>query len=147
MSKIKETPWQRFARDPRPLDLPESDDSLRAAFVIAEERTCSPDHVVALDGIDYEVPRALIPGRRVTIYRRLLDQSVAILHQGRLLDLHPVDLAANARAPRGRARAPEDVSSPLPMTAADMAFERDYGPVIEPDGGFPEPDPEEDPWR
>lgn len=147
MAKINETPWQRFSRDARRLDFPEDDERLRGAFLVAEERTVTADHVVSFDGTAYEVPRALRPGEKATVYRRLLEGTLAILYKGRLVELHPVDLAANARSGRGRCAAHGEVSSPPPRTAADMAFERDYGTVTDPDGGFPEPDAkEENPW-
>ncbi|MCO5164825.1 MAG: hypothetical protein M9894_00445 [Planctomycetes bacterium] len=67
----------------------------------------------------------------------------------RLVRLHPVDLAANARDRRARREDhDEPTSRPPAKTAADLAFERDLGPVVDADGGVPElphPDPTEDP--
>jgi hypothetical protein len=135
------TPWQRFVADPRPLELPESDEALRAAFILPENRSVSADRIVSVDGVAYEVPRPLGRERRLTVYRRLLDGTVAVLLDGRLVDLHPVDLVGNARSRRGsrdRPDDPEDPDAPPPPSAADLAFDRDLGPVTLPDGGFPD---------
>jgi len=54
----------------------------------------------------------------------------------RLVRLHPVDLAGNARDRRGRRSAPApDEVAPV-KTAATLAFERDHAPVVDADGGF-----------
>jgi hypothetical protein len=61
-----------------------------------------------------------------------------MLHEGRLLALAPVDTLANARGRRARSRR-EDPPAPLPAkTAAQLAFERDLSPIVDPDGGFSE---------
>jgi hypothetical protein len=45
---------------------------------------------------------------------------------------------ANARGRRARSRR-EDPPAPLPAkTAAQLAFERDLSPIVDPDGGFSE---------
>jgi len=50
-----------------------------------------------------------------------------------------VDLAANAKNRRA-ARKPEDETpvpgDAVPKTAATLAFERDFTPLVGPDGGF-----------
>lgn len=132
-----ETPDQRFTLDPRPLRLPESENELRSRFVVHFERTVSGDHVVPVDGIDYEVPRGLAD-RKVIIHRRILDGSLAVLHGGELVTLHPVDLAHNARARRARNEPDEQVEHALPQSAADLAFERAYRPLVDEHGGFSE---------
>jgi transposase InsO family protein len=139
-----ESPAQRFHADPKPLRFPENDAELRAKFEIHLARRVSADHVVQVDGVLYEMPRGYA-GQRVVLRERLLDGTLAFLHQGRLMELHPVDLAANARARRARQDAEEDVQHPLPKSAADLAFERDFGPVLDADGGFPEPPQESEP--
>lgn len=131
------TPWQRFSTDQRPLRLPQSLFHLRERFVVNLKRKVANDHVVSVEGVDYEVPRGLA-GTSITVYRQVLDGTVKVLHEGRLVRLHPVDLAANARARRARTQdeaADQDVAI-LPKSAADMAFERDFSPVVGPDGGF-----------
>lgn len=54
-----------------------------------------------------------------------------------------MDLSANARA---RRHGPEPGDDPAPMptkSAADLAFERDFTPVVDQDGGFCDPTDEE----
>ena len=133
------TPQERWDADTRKLRLPESDADLREKFVITETRKVSLDHVVSVDSRDYEVPRGH-GGTRLAVHRHVLEGTLSVLHQGRLVRLHPVDLAANATAPRGKPSAEqEDEQGPAPRTAAMRAFDRDYGPVVSRDGGFLEP--------
>ena len=63
----------------------------------------------------------------------------AVRHLERLA-LHPVDLARNAYARRSRRRraAPEerqDCPTP-PTTASELAFEADFAPLVDADGGY-----------
>lgn len=133
-----QTPWQRFAQDEKPLEFPESLAALRESFVVHLRRKVSNDHVVSVDGVEFETPRGMA-GTSIQVRRQVLDGTVSVLHQGRIVRLHPVDLAANARAYRGQqAQAEEDISV-LPKSAADMAFARDYQPIVGADGGFSNP--------
>lgn len=140
-----ETPWRRFHADPKPLRFPEDERALVRQFEVWLERRVAADHVVSVDGVDYEVPRGHA-GRRMVLRRRVLDGTIGILHEGKLVELHPVDLASNARSPR--ARDIEEEAEPIPpRTAADLSFQHDFGPVVTGDGGlpFPDPDPDIDP--
>jgi len=136
------TPSQRFHADARALVLPDSDQALRAHFVVHLERTVSADHVVSVDGCDYDVPRGHAE-QRLLLYRHILDGTLAIVHDERLVELHPLDLAANARARRARTAPPAapDPLAPPPSSAADLAFARDLAPVVDADGGFTDPPP------
>jgi len=93
--------------------------------------------VIPYQGIDYEVPRGHA-GTDVTVWRRLLTGALSVVHDGRLVGIAPVDLAANAVARRAHpsAPAPDDDES-APRTAAQLAFARDFAPVVDSDGGFP----------
>jgi transposase InsO family protein len=130
------TPYERFRTDERPLRMPQSDEELRSRFVLHIKRTVTADHTVSVDSVDCEIPRGHA-GEQILVHHRLLDDSLAVLHDGRLVDIHPVDLHANARARRARAR-DNDTQNPLPRSAADLAFERDFLPVVDPDGGLEE---------
>lgn len=133
------TPWERFSQDERPLRMPPSDEELRSRFVLHLQRTVTADHTVSYDSVDYEIPRGHA-GKSIVVHRRLLDHRLAVLHEGRLVDIHPVDLHTNARARRARPRHdPHDTQHPLPPSAADLAFERDFSPVVDRDGGFDDP--------
>jgi len=132
------TPETRFLKDPRPLRFYESTEQLRQAFVLHLERRVSNDHIVSLGSVAYEVPRGYA-GTRVVLFHHLLDETLSILHEGRLVALAPVDTHANARTPRARPRR-EEPTAPVPnKTAAQLAFERDMSPVVDTDGGFSQP--------
>lgn len=136
------TPWERFSEDVRPLRFPESLTDLRERFVVSLRRKVSNDHVVSVEGTDFETPRGLA-GTWTTVYRQVLDGTVRVLCEGRLVTLHPVDLVANAHAHRARNQ-PEkdDPVAVLPKSAADLLFERDFAPVVGKDGGFDDPQKE-----
>jgi len=138
-----ETPHSRFMADSKALRLPESDSELRKRFVVHEERRVSNDHIVQLDGVDYEMPRGHA-GERVVLHRRVLDGTIAALHDGRLVELAPVDVVANAHSRRARPGTGAEQPEPLIRNAADIAFRRAHRPVVGKDGGFPEPRPTEE---
>lgn len=143
-----QTPAARWDADERPLRFHAGgEDELRAKFVVTEERSVSKDNVLPFDGVDYEVPRGHA-GERLLVHHQLLDHTVLVQHEGRFVRLHPVDLAANAVARRARVGAPPGTLIPAPgepgglppaRSAATLAFERDFGPLVGPDGGFPAP--------
>lgn len=59
------------------------------------------------------------------------------MHDGRVIDLLPTDLEANARTPRARRVIATDEPAGIPpRTAADYSFDRDFPPVVDADGGF-----------
>ncbi len=138
-----EAPLGRFQSDPSPLRLACSQPDLQEAFVLHTRRRVSRDRVVSVKGVRYEVPPGYA-GARLSLHRNLLEGSVAMLHQGRLLRLAPLDPQANARRPRSAA--PPDPAEPKPdparpKSSAEMAFQRDLGPIVDAEGGFSEPDP------
>jgi len=136
------TPQGRFLADERPLRLPESEEDLSSRFFVTEWRKVGNDHVVPLDSVDYETP-AGYAGTRVPLYRHVLEGTVHLLHEGRLVRLQPVDPADNARNRRAR-KAQELPPAGPTRGAADLAFANDFGPVVGPDGGFPHPPDKEE---
>jgi transposase InsO family protein len=139
------TPHQCFHEDPRPFRPASSTVWLRERFTLTFERRVSKDHIVSVDSIDYEVPRGY-SGEKVLLHRRLLERTAEtdalyLRHREKLVRIHPVDLAENARA--RRAPRPEDEEndvSPVPQkSASQLAFERDLPPMVGPDGGYPDP--------
>lgn len=141
MSARLESPWERWSRDPRALShLTEED--LRRAFVTYLWRTVSKDGAVPIDNTGYEVPRDIGPsgrrGARVQITHRLIEGGYYVPDaNGQLVRIWPVDLAANARAPRARrgaAAEQETTTAPPAKTAADLHFESELGPVIDEEG-------------
>lgn len=133
-----DSPWQRFHHDSKPLRFPDDHHALRRKFEIWIKRRVSTDHVVSVGSIHYEIPKGHA-GRIALLRRRLLDGTIGFLHDGKVIDLHPVDLAANARAPRAR-RPADDEPEPVPRkSAADLMFEHDFGPAVGGDGGLESP--------
>ena len=137
-----DSPQQRFSSDPRPLRWPENHQSLRAMFEICINRRVSNDHVVSIDAIDYEMPRGY-RGQNVTLLRRLLDGTIGFVHEGKQINLLPVNHAANARAPRAKDQNDDEPQSVPPNTAADISFQRAFAPIVDADGGFTDPGPDD----
>jgi putative transposase len=137
-SLCKKTPDERWNEDERPLRFPESVSKLREHFVVTESRKVSKDHVISYEGEIYEVPRGL-SGEWVDVHRQVLTGELFILHDARLVRLHPVDLAANAKTKRTHRKTGDTEPVPgdaIPKTAATLAFERDFAPLVGADGGF-----------
>jgi putative transposase len=131
------TPWQRFHEDPKALQMPDSVAQLREKFVVFLDRTMSNDHVISIDGTAYEMPFGY-RDKVVTVRHQLLEHTYWIVFDGKLVQLHSVDLAANARDRRAQLRqqetqCPQDM---LPKSAAELAFERDFRPVVDEHGGL-----------
>ena len=138
------TPAQRWNADSRPLRFPLGDAELRRRFVVWEHRLVSKDNVVSFEGVSYEVPLGH-RGDKVLLHRHLLDQTLSMVHDGRLVRLVPVDLQANAISGRARSsQEPETAPTHPPKSAAELAYRRDYAPVVDPDGGFIAPHTHED---
>ncbi len=140
-----ETPAKRFHADTAPLVFPDSEDALRERFVCFLTRRVTKDNCVPIDSVAYEIPRGHA-GEKIQIHHRLLDDTYAVVDEGKLVTIHPVDLAHNARARRARRTKPDEPYNPPNRSAAHLAFERAHGPIVGPDGGFtdPTPTPEEE---
>ena len=134
-----QTPAERFVSDPRALRLPESRERLASKFELSIERRVSSDHGVSIGSVEYEMPRRYA-GTKVTLYRRLLNGTIGFTHQGKVIELQPVDPAANARAQRARDLRRDEPRAMPPTTAAELAFNRDFAPILNADGGFSAPD-------
>ncbi|MCU0691167.1 MAG: hypothetical protein MUF54_07195 [Polyangiaceae bacterium] len=138
----QQTPEQRFLCDPRPLQFPQDLAWLASRFVITQTRAVSKDNVVPYDGELYEVPRGH-SGTDIDVYRHLLEgNALSVLHEGREVRLHKVDLTANAYARRARPRPPEPQPATAPTTAAERGFQSHFPPLVGEDGGYPEGDDE-----
>ena len=144
-SLSKDSPYERFSKDEKPLRFPEDRHALRRNFEVYLTRRVSADHIVSIDSIPFEMPRGY-DGSKVILRRKLLSPGgIFFLHRGTLIELRPVDLEANARSRRARGREePEEVDHPLPKSAADLAYDRDFGPVVDLDGGLSRPNPKEE---
>jgi len=131
-----DNPKNRFFSDSRQLKYPISDQTLRAHFIITKDKRVSKDNLISERKTFYEVPFGHAR-TWVKLYIRVLEDSLAVLHEGVLVDIHPVDLGLNARSKRmGRNSSKEESSKPPAKTAAEMAFEKDCGPMVGPDGNY-----------
>ncbi len=131
-------PGERFHNDPKPLTFHKSAKRLRQAFVLHHKRRVSFDNVVSFRSGHYEVPRGHA-GTKIVLHHNLLDGCLSIIDQGRLVKLAPVDLFANARSKRAKGSTRKEESGhPLPQGSAQMAFNKDFKPVVDVDGNFPD---------
>ena len=132
------TPAECFLSDRKPLRTVEDDAALRDRFSVSLTRTVSKDNLISWKGTGYELPTGYAR-QSVGLVRRLLEGTLHFLHEGRYIQLHPVDPQANARRKRARRETAREETQPIPRkSAADMAFERSFRPLIGPDGGYPE---------
>jgi putative transposase len=137
-----DTPEQRWNADPRPLSFPEDRDWLDGCFVVTFSRRVSKDNLVPFEGVDYELPQGHA-GSEITVHRSLLRGTLWVLHEGRLGQIHPVDRVSNAYSRRVQ-RSAADTAPPAPIvhTAASLAYQRDFAPLVDTDGGYPKGDDE-----
>lgn len=120
----------------RPLRWPDSDADLRARFVVHEQRLVSADHVIQHGGKKWEAPRGLAR-KHVEVIRHVLDGHLSVVHRGSLIRLHEVDVHDNATDRRGYANDHLPLADEgVPTTAAAIAFDKDFGSMLGPDGGF-----------
>jgi putative transposase len=131
-----QTPEERFLADQRALKVESDPDSLRRHFVLKKSRKVSRDNIVSVDDVPYEMPKGHA-GRRVDVFRHMLDGTVSVISDGRHVTLSPVDKVLNASSPRARREAHEELPRP-PKSAATRAFLRDHPPVVGPTGDFHE---------
>lgn len=139
-----DTPEQRWSADPRSLRFPRDRAWLDSRFVATFSRTVTRHNLIPYEGVGYELPRGHA-GSVISVERSLLDGTLRILHDGHMVEIKPVDRIANAYARRARASAPDHAdASPAPLvhTAATMAYQRDFAPMVGPDGGYSQGDDE-----
>jgi transposase InsO family protein len=125
--------WERSKRDLRPVP---DHAWLEGQFFVTETRRVSNDHVIQHDGHDFEVPRG-VAGERITVHRNVLDSKLFVLHEGSLVELHQVDLEANATSPRAKPAVDAETVS-VRKTASAISYERTFGSVLDEEGGCKE---------
>jgi transposase InsO family protein len=129
-----QSPAARWNADDRELRFPRDEQDLHRRFLVTHSRRVSADNVVSLRRVSYELPRGHAHSW-VVLQRQTLDGSLWVPHDGKLVQVHPVDLAHNAEDRRAAPHAPGTVAdAEAPVTAAALAFERDFGPVTLPTG-------------
>lgn len=141
-SLLGQTPEQRWNGDPRALSFPQDQAWLDERFITCFERRVSKDNVIPCDGTDYEVPRGHA-GTQLRVYKNLLRGSFSVLHEERLVEIHPPDLVANAYARRARPAPAPAVQTPIVQTAAQLAFQAEFAPLVDETGGYPKGDDEQ----
>ena len=125
------SPFEHWNADDRPLRFPRDTEDLHRRFLVTHSRRVSADNIVSLRSVAYELPRGHAH-TWVQLRRQTLDGSIWLLHDGKLVRLHPVDLAHNAEARRASPLTPGAADNAgAPVTAAALAFERDFGPVTD----------------
>ncbi len=135
-----DSPDMRWDRDAHELKLPDDFRKIEDHFVVTETRRVSADNIVMLDDEAYEMPRGY-RGHLVQVFRHFLDSTFTVLHEGRHIQLHKVDLHANARDRRTREAAQaEPPGEGRIRTAAQRHFAKDFASVVSPDGDFYEKD-------
>ena len=106
------------------------EEKLRAALTVRVRRRVRRDSTVALDGTDFELDQGFLSGRLVTMARCLVDlgESPWIEHEGKRLELHPVDPIRNAHRRRAarveRTPAANPVAFDPPRALLDRASGR-----------------------
>lgn len=75
--------------------------------------------------------------KKLLVHRQVLTAELTVLHRGRHVKLHEVDLARNATDRRGRRRELVEEMAPV-KTAATLAYENDHVPMVDEDGGYDE---------
>lgn len=132
-----ETPEERFLRDLLPLRPAADLAEIRKAFLLTRKRRVSRDHVVKVAGKLYETP-AGYAGKIIKLFHHVLDGTVQMLHEQRLIELAPPDLALNAVSQRvGKPKRRKGELRPMPpKTAATIAYEKAFAPIVGSDGGF-----------
>jgi transposase InsO family protein len=73
---------------------------LREALMVRERRRVRRDSTLSIEGVDYELDHGFLAGRVVSVVYSLLDGIPQVEHDGRLLQLHPVDPIRNAHRKR-----------------------------------------------
>jgi transposase InsO family protein len=96
--------WQ--AAEPPVDDLDEQ--RLRAALTVTERRRVRRDTTVSIDGVIWQLDQGYLAGRIVNVGRCLVDANAApwVEHEGKRLELHPVDPVKNGRTTERQPRRP-----------------------------------------
>ncbi len=137
----KDTPRQRWEQG-RELRFPTDEADLYRRFVVRAMHKVSNDHVIKAAGRLWEAPRRSARCW-VEVARHVLDGRLWVQHQGRMIELAELDPHANATSPRGSGSAPQPTADEdgeeLPATAAGIAYANDTRPLVDPDGGYRDP--------
>lgn len=135
-SLVGESPWERFKVDSRLLDFMQNRDVLRQKFILHENRRVSPDNIISIDGVGYEIMCGYA-GAIIQVRRNVLDGTISMIHEGKIVRLAPVELHTNATQKRRSGKNNETESKTVPAKcAATIAYKKDYSSIVDPDGGY-----------
>jgi hypothetical protein len=130
------SPDQRWDQDDHELRVVTDLRKVEDHFIVTKSRKVSRDNVVMLDDVPYEMPLGY-RGTNVQVFQHFLEDRFTVLHEGRHVTLHKVDLHGNARDRRVKQEAAkEPVAEQKIRTAAQRAFDKDHASVVSPDGDF-----------
>jgi putative transposase len=131
---IEMAPNEKWAKDARALRFPENMDTLESVFIIERRRKVSKDNIVKMDGKHLDMPIGY-SGRVVSVFENTFSNEITFVHDAKTMKLLEVDLEANANAKRSSAKVPpvEKLDARID-TAARIAFEQMYPPVVDDDG-------------
>jgi len=131
------TPAECWQQDERPLEFPAERRLLDEAFILSFKRRVSKDNIIPYKDTDYEVPRGY-SGSWLVVHRHLLEQGkLTIRHEGKRIELHPVDLTFNAYSRRSRrSPKPREEGEHSTRTVSNLAFDNDFPPLVDADGGY-----------
>ncbi len=143
LNRYNDTPHETLGNTPprqlweagRPLRFPEDEADLYRRFVVREPHKVSSDHVIKAGGRLWEAPRGL-GDTWVQVTRHVLDGRFWVLHEGRMVQLAELDPHANATERRSSSADQPQPSEGIPTTAARLAFDHDFRPLVDSDGGF-----------
>lgn len=112
LGRTPESVWKSATHPVDDLD----ETRLRAALTVRERRRVRRDTTISIDGVLWELDQGFLAGRIVSVGRCLADVDVPpwVEHEGKRLELHPVDPAKNART-RRKPRHP-DGTAPVSKT-------------------------------
>lgn len=130
------TPRECFFADERELVFPENEDIFRDTFVIHLRRRVSSDNIVKVDKRELQLPLGYA-GTIINLQRRMFDNSVHFLNKGKLQELNEVNKIENARSRRAKKKKKKKTANKVVKTAASKQFDKDFSPIVGPDGGYP----------
>ncbi len=142
---LKKSPNEKWKVDPLALNIVADKNALAREFVVTKKHKVSSANTVSSGGELLEMPLGYA-GQQVDIMYDLLHKEARFLHEGKAILLKSPNLAANSKEKRSgknmkrisaRERRKGIVNSTGPiMTAARMSFEKDYSPIVGPNGDF-----------
>ena len=136
------SPTDKFFSKNQPLRMIDDLEAYEKCFVLSHVRRVSADNIVSFKKLSLEMPSGYAL-RKVTIFHNTLSRRVYVIHEGRLVQILPVDLAANAVARRS---APErhTPSAAFPTTAANINYLQSYAGLTDAEGNAVAPSDDED---